>query len=414
MVHVERTVRPDPPALAEWDRLVESTDGGDVVQLPVWAQVRRQAGFRPAYVLARDAGRIVGGAQVLLRRVRGLGTIGYVPYGPLVGAGVDRDAVRTALADALAAVAAGTRMFFVQPPLGADDVSGELVRRGFRGSEAEIAPPATLRLPLAVPDAELLARVSRRTRTWTRQWRNRGVHVHVGGRDDVPLLARLLATSARHHGFTPLPGDYLRRMYDLLAPSGRAVILVGEVQGCPAAAELFTACGPVLTSRLCGFDRGETTARLNVPGAVSWEAICWARSRGFSDLDFGGLSSDSVRMLDDEPGCDPLRFDGPDRAKAKFGGRVVRYPAAVERIPSPLVRAAYDGMRRNPGGRRVLAAARRAMRGLTPRRAAPESVPDAVKRSPPDGRAPARDGVTGAAAEVRGPGARSRTDGTAG
>src|SRR5687767_1614004 len=78
----------EPPAelVSEWDTLVTATDGTDVTQLSVWARVKAAAGYHPTYLLARQGGRLVGGALVLVRRMRPVGQIGYVSYGPIVSA----------------------------------------------------------------------------------------------------------------------------------------------------------------------------------------------------------------------------------------------------------------------------------------------------------------------------------------
>ena len=92
-------------ALDEWDALVERTPGTDVTQLSAWARVRASAGFSPLYVHAHRDGKLVGGAQLLYRRVPVVGRVGYVSYGPVVDhSAVDGDAVRTAIADALRAL----------------------------------------------------------------------------------------------------------------------------------------------------------------------------------------------------------------------------------------------------------------------------------------------------------------------
>jgi len=51
-----------------------------------------------------------------------------------------------------------------------------------------------------------------------------------------------------------------------------------------------------------------------------------------------------------------------DQFKTDFGGRLVRYPQAVEFIASPLVRSAYDLARRSTAGSALLGAARRVAR----------------------------------------------------
>jgi lipid II:glycine glycyltransferase (peptidoglycan interpeptide bridge formation enzyme) len=351
--------------LEEWDDLVERSQAGDVAQLSTWAEIRASSGFRSAFVFVRRGSRVVAGAQILCRRIPVFGALGYLPYGPVIEPGAPhRAAVTELLVAELSRVARTFRMMFVQPPVGAEDLSSALLAAGFRRSDALIAPAASVRLDLTVPEQALVRRLNRRLRTWTRQWPKRGVTVRVGGSADVAILADLLARTASHHGFTPFPEHYLRLLHDKLAERGKAVLLIGEVNGRAMAAELFTACGTVVTTRLCGLDRDPEAARRNVASAVTWEAIRWAKAHGYDSFDFGGLRPEALDVLRADPTGDTGRVSGPDQYKLKFGGDVVRYPDAVELISAPAVRVLYDVARRHPLGRGLVAMARRLLRGV--------------------------------------------------
>jgi hypothetical protein len=180
------------------------------------------------------------------------------------------------------------------------------------------------------------------------------VRVRRGSRDDIALLARLHAVTAQHQGFQPIPLDYLANLYGQLAPGGQAELFVGEVEGRPVAARLFTGCGGVLKSRLAGMDRDSAAGRLKVAAAVHWTAIRWARANGYRWYDFGGISDAAVSVLQDE-GSDSSSLTSWEAFKASFGGTPFRYPTPVEFLSSPLVRVAYDLTRRWPAGRRLLA-----------------------------------------------------------
>jgi hypothetical protein len=62
-----------------------------------------------------------------------------------------------------------------------------------------------MRVDLNASQHELLSGLSRRLRTWTRRWPERGVQVRVGDERDIPILARLAASTATYQRFTPFP-----------------------------------------------------------------------------------------------------------------------------------------------------------------------------------------------------------------
>jgi lipid II:glycine glycyltransferase (peptidoglycan interpeptide bridge formation enzyme) len=354
---------PDLEVLAKWDAMVASTPQSDVTQLSAWAQLRGTVGYAPLYVLVWRGTDLVAGAQILHRRFPVLGSVGYLPYGPVIApAGACEDVYRE-LCGALADIPRWRlRMLFVQPPDGAGDISSELLARGFRPSSAEVAPSGSLRIDLAAEEEELRRGLSKRLRTWTRQWQARGVTVRLGHEQDLGLLIDLIGHSASHQGYEPLSGDYLRALYRLLTSAGHVVLLIGEVDGAPLAAELYTACGGMLRLRLRGLDRSGEAARLSVPAAITWEAMRWAKAAGLRWFDFGGLRAPTLQALldSDAHGGEPPSVD---RFKTSFGGTPYRYPVAVELIHSPVLRLTYDLTRRWPAGRQLVAQATRMARG---------------------------------------------------
>jgi lipid II:glycine glycyltransferase (peptidoglycan interpeptide bridge formation enzyme) len=359
---------PVPEVVAQWDVLVTAVPQADVSQLSTWARLRATVGYRPLYVLVWCGTDLVAGAQILHRRFPVLGTVGYLPYGPVIAPAIDsREELCRALSGALAGLACQRlQMLFVQPPEGALDVSSELLLRGFRPSCADVAPAGSLRIDLTVDEATLRRGLSKRLRTWTNQWPARGVTVRRGTEQDLGLLSDLIGHSAEHQGYEPLSAEYLRALYRMLAPTGHVALFIGEVDGIPMAAELYTACSDMLRLRLRGLDRSGQAVRLSVPAAITWEAMRWAKARGLRWFDFGGLRAATLQALLD--GDSTAQQPSVDRFKMSFGGTPYRYPQPVEMIRSRMLRASYDLTRRWPAGRQLITRATRTARGAPGRR----------------------------------------------
>lgn len=363
-VSVTLSTRPDPDTIRAWDRLVSNTPRSDVAQLSAWSNLRRQVGFRPLYLLARQDGRLVGGALVLQRRLPAAGALGYVPYGPVIAAGEPRSAAAWALSTGLADL--GHRHLsglFVQPPHGADDISDELVQRGFRPSAAGITPAASIAIDLTRDVEDIRNGLTKSNRRSIRSSAARGITVRFGGERDLPLIADLLAHTAAHQHFDPLSLDYIRTMYRELEPGGHVQVFIAEMGGTPVAVELFTGCGGVLKARLTGMDRSGPAGKSGAATTLEWHAIVWAKANGYHTFDCGGLAAEAVDTI--RAGGTDLasRLAGPDFFKASFGGQPFRYPLQVELITSPLVRIGYDLARHCPAGGKLVATVRRIMRG---------------------------------------------------
>jgi hypothetical protein len=362
-MQVTRRARRD--ALDEWDRFVDGISLSDVTQLSGWSTIRADAGYSPQHVFIRRFGHLVAGAQILVRHVPILGSLGYLSAGPVIADDVDdRAGVVAAVGIAMRQVlSAGLRVLFVQPPAGAEDVAAELARCGFRASRAGIAPAASLRIDLSVDEEVLRERLGKRLRGWTRRWPEKGVAVRLGGEADLPLLAELVAKSAAFQGYEPLSLDYLSLLYNSLARTGNAAIFVGEVRGDLVAVDLYTRCGGVLRDRLIGFDRDSEASNLSVPAALKWYAMLWAKEQGIRWFDFGGMSVANAEALLAGHQLDQQAAGGSDFFKISFGGAPYLMPAAVEDARPRLALRVYDLAQRSKRGRAVFNTLRRRLRG---------------------------------------------------
>jgi lipid II:glycine glycyltransferase (peptidoglycan interpeptide bridge formation enzyme) len=188
-------------------------------------------------------------------------------------------------------------MLFIQPHFGDTRLAEELIDLGFRPSKVNIAPAASLRIDLARDVQDIHAGMKRKLRKWSRRWPTCGVTVRTGGSADIPLLARLIAKSAALQNYQPLSEKYIEHLYGTLAPSGHAVLFVGDLDGEPVAATLYTRCRGVLRARLTGLDRDTDALKLNIPSAIAWHAILWAREQGLRWYDFGGISAETAEAF---------------------------------------------------------------------------------------------------------------------
>jgi lipid II:glycine glycyltransferase (peptidoglycan interpeptide bridge formation enzyme) len=350
-----------PDDLGAWDAFVASTPGGEITQTTPWARVRGRLGFEARTLLLRDSDHLIGGVQILLRRVASVGTIGYVPYGPLLAPGQPREACDCLVSGLRAHMPRRASALFVQPPLQGGAIVDALQAAAFRASDANVAPPASARVDLATHDPAARP-ASKHRRRLLKLWAARGVTVRAAALEDVEEFAGLHRHAAMRHGFEPLPFAYLHAMVEELMPRGMARLMIGEVAGRPIAGQLLTICGPVVTERVGGFRLTPESAPLRVPAAVSWAGMAWAKAQGARWYDVGGVTVDDARRvldggwaaLDAEHRTRPFKF--------MFGARPFVYPPAVELVQGRFSRAAYDTLQRGGMGRRVVASVRNRLR----------------------------------------------------
>ena len=313
----------------EWDQWVASTAGGHHVQTSDWARVKARAGLSATRVTLRSDGELVGGCQMLVRKLPVGGSVAYMPRGPLL-ASHEPDLLDEILA-AVRIVARKERIVYlkIQPPVDRGDLSSALRSRGMVPSDLHTAPAASVRVDVG-PDRDedgLLKAMRKTTRRRIRQAERNGVEVRSGGEKDLPILQSLLEATAKRQGFAPYPAAYYRCLWECFAARGQARLLIAEHEGVPLSAAMIMPFGETVLYKI-GAWGGD---RESVPGGnelMHWTAIRWAHSAGYRYYDFDGIPIDVVRAAID--GEQITSAHGVAYFKLGFGGEPVLYPGTYD------------------------------------------------------------------------------------
>lgn len=343
-----------PPRLvdtaAEWRTVQAALPHDHLLQTWEWGNFKDRYGWRARRLAWQTPGGLAA-AQVLARTLlRGLRVL-YVPKGPLLD-WASAPLRGRVLAD-LEALARRERAilikidpdvaFSVGPP-GAEQpqplgpiLCGELARRGWRPSPAQVQFRNTVLLDLRPSEDELLGAMKQKTRYNVRLAARKGVRVRAGSAADLDLLYKMYAETSARDGFVIRPPAYYRDAWGSFIAAGLAQPFLAEV-------ELSAASAPQPVSALVIF-RTERTAwymygmsraahRDLMPNhLLQWHAICWAKTRGCATYDFWGAPDIFAET-------DPMW--GVWKFKEGFGGQVVRRIGAWDFAPSPALYRLYS------------------------------------------------------------------------
>ncbi len=333
------TLHPLTPDPAAWDAFVTAHPRAHLLQLSDWGALKAAFGWTPARVaLADDAGTLVAGAQLLLRPLPlRLGTLAYVPAGPLVD-WADAAQVRALLA-ALDTTARQHRavLLKIEPGLGLDGV--DFARFGLRVSPQAIQPPRTIVLDLSGDEEAILARMNQGTRRNIRKSARFEVAIRYGTRDDVPRFNALLADTGARDEFGVHAPEYYQRAYDLFAPVGRAALILGSYDGQDLAGVMVFRLGD-WGWYFYGASSDRERQRMASYG-VQWEGIRWAKASGARWYDLYGVPDAEPDELEAQFEARSDELWGVYRFKRGWGGDVVRGAGAWDRVYSPPLYALY-------------------------------------------------------------------------
>lgn len=323
----------------EWDRFVEAR-GGHLLQTARWGALKRVFGWQDEIVTVGSTGQIEAGALLLFRRLPlGLGTLAYVPRGPVVD-WHDTQAV-SALFAALEAAARRRRAFLLKVEPDERDTPAlreRLAALGLRESAQTVQPPRTVLVDITGSEDDVLARMSQTTRRKVRVAARKEVSVREGSAADLEPFNRMMATTGSRNEFGVHSPAYYRLAYDLFVPE-RAALLLASYQGQDLAGLLVFALG---STAWYLYGASSDAERQRMPAyALQWEAMRWARARGCAAYDLWGIPDVGEAALEAQFQQRQDGLWGVYGFKRGFGGEVVRSVGAWDRPYSPLLYAAY-------------------------------------------------------------------------
>lgn len=327
----------------DWDDLVGRL-GGQAFQSWAWGELKSRFGWHPHRLSAIGS---ASAAQLLIRPYRGL-SVAYVPRGPITAADGSIDA---GLLEEIVRVARSRRAAFVrlEPDLAQDDPKAAVLDAvlravGFKTAEKTIQPRSTVVLDLVPALPDLMSGLSKGHRADLKRAQREGVTVRVS--TDVAetrTLHEMLRAVGTRKTFGYHSEAYYRVLLESFGDAGR--LLVAELDGKPIGAALVLAWAGQGTYLAAGSNAAGLEHR--AAHALQWHAISWAKERGARTWDHFGIAdargrlelaaasgqdrgSPEMQRLEAAATSDPL--DGVYRFKKGWGGRVVRFMPAYERV----------------------------------------------------------------------------------
>lgn len=326
----------DQPGEQEaWDRLVSSAPGGHLLQSWAWGELKARFGWSVQRIAVGEAC-----AQVLYRPIPGgLGTIAYVPKGPLVN--YDDPGSVEALIDAIHPFARERRAIClkIEPDVEDDPLlSSRLQALGFRPSPQPIQPRRTILVDLGPEPEQILANMKPKTRYNVRLAARKNVKVRPGHEVDLPVFYRLMETTAQRDGFGIHTEAYYHMAHQLFVPPGRACLLLAEYEGQLLAGLVAFALETDHGGTACYMYGASSDQYRNLMPTylLQWEAMLWARDKGCRTYDLWGVPDRDEQVLEAEFAQRSDGLWGVYRFKRGFGGRLVRTTGAWDLVYAPL------------------------------------------------------------------------------
>ncbi len=349
-----------------WNATLALMPYAHVLQTWEWGDFKAATtGWKPQRLAFMWQAQAVGMAQVLTRQ-EGPFRIMYVPKGPALD--YTNADLRKAVIAELKRLAQERRAIFIkidpdvtvgtgvpgepdafEDPTGGQ-VSDEWKAAGWVFSPQQVQFRNSVIIDLRYSEDDLLMAMKQKTRYNVRLGPRRNLDVRFGSAEDLDMLYRLYAETARRDGFVIRPLAYYRKAWADFMRAGLAQPIIAEYRGEAVAHVIVFGIG----KRAWYFYGASSDKERNrMPTyMLQWEAMRWAKSQNMAVYDFWGAPDD---FYDED---DPLA--GVYRFKEGFGGTVVRRIGAWDFPANPRLYRLYTqvmpavlGVMRSIGRRRM-------------------------------------------------------------
>jgi lipid II:glycine glycyltransferase (peptidoglycan interpeptide bridge formation enzyme) len=324
----------------DWDDFLAQTPGGHHVQTSLWARVKSLLGWQAIRLVVMQDGRIVAGAQLLLRSFAVGGRVGFVPKGPVFA--VDDPGLADLLVEELFQIVktCGIGVLIVQPPNNGGAFASLLPGWGFSPTIIEVAPAATVVLDLSPDLDKIFARMKKKGRRYIRHGLRQGLIGREGNEHDLSMFYQLHVATSQRQKWPIYPKQYFDELWRVFSQHGHAGLFLCEYHGEVVSAQLAIGFGNTVVVKTSGWSGQHSSLGPNQ--VLEWTTIQWAKSRGYRFYDLEGIDVEAAKTLLRD---DPL----PEAAKQswfyyklQYGGQVALFPNAYVYVCNPALRGIFN------------------------------------------------------------------------
>jgi lipid II:glycine glycyltransferase (peptidoglycan interpeptide bridge formation enzyme) len=317
-----------------WNKSIERFPDSHFLQTSLWADVKRENGWEPFYLLWKDLqGNIFAGSLILERTVKIINLIPvkvhYCPKGPLLNT-KDNDKISEVI-EGLQAFSNNRKGIFIKiDPDFITEIQTEnneiistlnyypdflelLKRNNWTESRDQIQFRNTIVIQLQKSDEDILKDMKQKTRYNIRLSDRKGVKVRVGNKSDFEELFKLYAVTALRDNFVIRSKHYYMNLWTKFYDEGLCEPIIAEMDG-----EILAAVIIYFYSGKAYYVYGmssEKNRNLMATYLLQWKAIQRAKEKKCKMYDFWG-APDELNEND--------RMWGVYKFKLGFGGIFVR------------------------------------------------------------------------------------------
>jgi peptidoglycan pentaglycine glycine transferase (the first glycine) len=325
----------------EWNAFVAQELSFALLQSWEWGEFKEKLGWKAFRIAVEQQGRIVAGAQMLIKPAPlGLASVAYIPRGP-VGDWLD-ETVAPKLLSELHQVARQHKAIFlkIEPPLLHDPAICHVLQQyNFRASPYANQPQATIMVDLGPDVDDILQQMHRKTRYSVRYGAKHGVTTRIGDQVDLPAFHALMQMTGQRGQFSPRFLEYYEGEWQTFFDRKQVALLMAYYQDQLLAVRMAFRFGSYAADIHAASSGEHLNLRANY--LLVWEAIKWAKAQGCRTYDLWGIPNKVGQIISE--GKDPPETERTDdlwgvyHFKRSFSRNIVCYVGTYDYVYSPMI-----------------------------------------------------------------------------
>ncbi len=305
-----------------WDRFVDSSPWGDILQTWEWGELKKLEKWRPVRVAIIEDGKLIMAVQILLKSASVLGNYAYIPHGPVF---LDKDDLEKALPVFIEYLHVLNKTYNfasveIEPKLGnLLQLNGELEKQpnisntylrhdiikifldaGFIQTGRNVQPEYKLLYDLDQDLDDLILLAKKNTRYNVRLAEKKGVIVKEYFYEDeifeekINIFYELIKeTQKRAKGYPARSQSYYKSLFELFAGTKSIVLTEASFQGDVIAMNISLRTSSWSSSFYAGSNR--LHPNLKAMYLLRWKSIESAKNFGSKLYDFWGFVPNSTQ-----------------------------------------------------------------------------------------------------------------------
>ena len=320
-----------------WDEFAANEPSFALLQSWDWGVFKVKLGWRVYRIAVESRGKIVAGAQLLIKPFPLGLSVAYVPRGP-IGQWLSEDTASLLLPELIRIARINKAIFLKIEPTAENDLKTHnlLNQHQFCHSRITNQPQTTIVLDINQRQDDILLQMRKKTRQYIHRAEREGIEVRFGSSCDLPAYYDLMRLTGKREHFAPRTQKYYQAEWETFSANHQGALLLAFYKDQLIAVRAIYRFG----QHAAEFHGGSlTVSSLHPNYLLVWHAIKWAQAQGCVTYDLWGIP-DEIGMIFSK-GSEPPVVDRTDglwgvyQFKTGFSKNIVSYIGPYDYVCQP-------------------------------------------------------------------------------